>query len=334
MRLELRDEMRSWLRGDADSRHWQPSDERPRQSPQAAQSPARIDLERRCQDLQFQLDRALEDAAAARQRALDLEPPAKWDSRNLISSPWAASRAPDLADRLDVQASKELEKKTVTLEAEMSAAFAQAHAAKAAEESALAALSDSERRCQDGLRRMDAMLADTKELTRELAKHKHLAKGMDDLVRRHERRMIRNGQDPATPSFSEVRSRSSRRQSPPPRQVQDAGDFASTSRTDLRVETHRTAGSSHPPSLSESRFGLRNLHGAVLPPPHSPPATGRSQGKLRSGYSPSPMAQEPVCERRRPGLPVSASVPWAGSASRWREAQADRRTEERFASSR
>ncbi|CAE7192706.1 unnamed protein product [Symbiodinium natans] len=74
----------------------------------------------------------------------------------------------------------------------MNAAFAQAQAAKAAEESALAALSDSERRCQDGLRRMDSMLADTKELTRELAKHKHLAKGMDDMVRRHERRMLRS----------------------------------------------------------------------------------------------------------------------------------------------
>ena len=51
------------------------------------------------------------------------------------------------------------------------------------------ALGDSERRCRDGLRhfqrtskrharRMDAMLADTKELTRELAKHKYLSQAM------------------------------------------------------------------------------------------------------------------------------------------------------------
>ena len=57
------------------------------------------------------------------------------------------------------------------------------------------ALGDSERRCRDGLRhfqktsskrrarRMDAMLADTKELTRELAKHKYLSQAMDDKSR-------------------------------------------------------------------------------------------------------------------------------------------------------
>ncbi|CAE7215150.1 unnamed protein product [Symbiodinium sp. CCMP2592] len=244
----------------------------------------------------------------------------RWDTRDAASSLWA--RPTPLANR---QASMELEKTTVSLEAEMNAAFAQAdrvkgaseqslalslcrhvmpcqaQAAKAAEESALAALSDaslaslrrskgfallrllccseeSERRCQTGLRRMDAMLADTKELTRELAKHKHLAKGMDDLVRRHERMLRQRDQDPlqATPTFSEVRSRSGRRPSPqarqptvPTRSVQEV-DQTTSGRSELRrsaqlADLHRAGGAD---SRKAAALSL-----------NSPPDAGR----LRSG---------------------------------------------------
>mmetsp|Transcript_17564 Transcript_17564/g.41694 ORF Transcript_17564/g.41694 Transcript_17564/m.41694 type:complete len:655 (-) Transcript_17564:80-2044(-) len=311
-RHELRKEMRSWLKGEADGKH---SGEPRLQSPRL-QSPAREDLERRCQDLQLQLDRALEDAAASRQRVADLE----WDTRDATSSLWGQGRTP-LPNR---QASMELERTTVSLEAEVNAAFAQAQAAKAAEESALAALSESERRCHNGLRRMDAMLADTKELTRELAKHKHLAKGMDDLVRRHEKMLRQRDQDPlqATPTFSEVRSRSGRRPSPQARQptvhpkwsVQEA-DKATSGRNELRADLHRTGG---PDSRKAAALSLNSPSDA---------------GRLRSG-SLSPRERSKTQELRgspywRP-LPVQPSSANFGSASRWREASC--RSEDRLAS--
>jgi len=221
----------------------------------------------------------------------------------------------------------ELEKTTVSLEAEMNAAFAQAQAAKAAEESALAALSESERRCQNGLRRMDAMLADTKELTRELAKHKHLAKGMDDLVRRHERILRQRDQDPlqATPTFSEVRSRSGRRPSPqarqhtvPTRSVQEA-DKTTSGRSELRrsaqlADLHRTGGAD---SRKTAALSLNSPSDA---------------GRLRSG-SLSPRDRSKTQELRASPYwrPLQVPQPSAnfGSASRWREAS---RTEDRLAS--
>eukprot|EP00434_Breviolum_minutum_P001108 symbB.v1.2.000969.t1/scaffold39.1/size394969/13 len=159
-------------------------------------------LELRCQELQSRLERALLQADASRQRTLELELQLeceRGDSRahhvhqalqggvvaGIPSLPIPPTPGPPVAS------DQELRRKTANMEAEVNAARAQAHAAKLAEESALEALSDSERRCRDGLRRMDAMLADTKELTRELAKHKYLAQGMDSIVRRHEARMLR-----------------------------------------------------------------------------------------------------------------------------------------------
>eukprot|EP00435_Cladocopium_sp_Y103_P067373 s281_g29.t4 len=153
-------------------------------------------LELRCQELQSRLERALVQAEASRQRTLELELQLqceRGDSRVTQApavQPTSALAAP-VAPAQPRPTELELHRKTARMEAEMNAARAQAQAAKMAEESALEALSDSERRCRDGLRRMDAMLADTKELTRELAKHKYLAQGMDSVVRRHEARMLR-----------------------------------------------------------------------------------------------------------------------------------------------
>lgn len=147
-------------------------------------------LELRCQELQSRLERALVQAEASRQRTLELELQLQCERGDSRAQEAPAGTSPPVAQPRPTEL--ELHRKTAQMEVEMNAARAQAHAAKMAEESALEALSDSERRCRDGLRRMDAMLADTKELTRELAKHKYLAQGMDSVVRRHEARMLRS----------------------------------------------------------------------------------------------------------------------------------------------
>ncbi|CAJ1443479.1 unnamed protein product [Effrenium voratum] len=185
---DLRQEMTSWLKGEStETPQWRramsPRSELARsQSPKLAASTRAHEesalsmLELRCQELQSRLERALLDGAASRQRALELELQLECEMGD--------SRARMLAKAPEpVEQSLELKRKTATLEAEMKAARAQAQAAKSAEESALAALTDSERRCRDGLRRMDAMLSDTKELTRELAKHKYLAQALSEILR-------------------------------------------------------------------------------------------------------------------------------------------------------
>eukprot|EP00913_Durusdinium_trenchii_P035917 g33607.t1 len=240
-------------------------------------------LELRCQELQSRLERALLDADASRQRTLELELQLeceRGDSRAQQLRPSFLARSAVLG----VQSTKggqvkrgcsvgkaegmlrlqepdppksDFHRKSADLEKEMTAARAQARAAKVAEETAMEALSDSERRCRDGLRRMDAMLTDTKELTRELAKHKYLAQGMDSMA-------------PATLDLAAGSWRQSPER-PRPRAVRSFSDFR---RPKMPVEpiTESVRFSEHPRT---GQGGFPAAHLSELPSFFSDPGTSR-----------------------------------------------------------
>ncbi|CAE8728754.1 unnamed protein product, partial [Polarella glacialis] len=157
------------------------------------------ELATRCCELESQLEAATADAAASRQRALQLELQlereiGEYRSRLLAST--TKERAGHGIASNDLQL-LELERKAVALAAEASSATAEALAAKSAEELAMAALAQSEHRRREGLRCMDAMLADTQELKHSMSKHQHLAQGLSDMFKRHEQTVHRHNVSPA-----------------------------------------------------------------------------------------------------------------------------------------